>query len=216
MRALEAVFSERKPDRIEHSPIPGLYELTYGPDVVYVTKDGRYLIQGNLYDVAQRENLTEPKRQEARVAAIGSLGEASMIVFAPKKVKHTVTVFTDVTCPYCQRMHSQMSQYNDLGIRFRYLAFPRAGIGSEAYNTMVSVWCADDQQKAMTDAKAGREVMPKQCDNPVRDHYRMGRTMGVTGTPSIILENGEIVPGYVPPEQLAQMIEAKKAEVARR
>lgn len=216
MRALEAVFSERKPDRIEHSPIPGLYELTYGPDVVYVTKDGRYLIQGNLYDVAQRENLTEPKRQEARVAAIGSLGEASMIVFAPKKVKHTVTVFTDVTCPYCQRMHSQMSQYNDLGIRFRYLAFPRAGIGSEAYNTMVSVWCADDQQKAMTDAKAGREVTPKQCDNPVRDHYRMGRTIGVTGTPSIILENGEIVPGYVPPEQLAQMIEAKKAEVARR
>lgn len=216
MRALESVFSERKPDRIEHSPIPGLYELTYGPDVVYVTKDGRYLIQGNVYDVAQRENLTEPKRKEARIAAIGTLGEKNMIVFSPKQPKYVVTVFTDVDCGYCRKLHREMKELNGLGVKIRYVAFPRAGIGSETYNTMVSVWCADDPKKAITDAKADRPVPPKQCENPVRDHYAMGRALGVTGTPTLVLENGEVVPGYVPAEKLVQMIEAEKAKTAAR
>ena len=213
---MENLIPGLKPDRITHSPVPGLYELTYGPHIVYVTKDGRYMLRGDVVDMKNNKNLTEGKRKQARIDAINGLGESSMIVFSPKEVKHTVTVFTDITCPYCQQMHSQMSDYNALGIKVRYLAFPRAGVPSQPYDDMVSVWCADDPQKAMTDAKAGRGVMPKQCDNPVRDQYLLGRTIGISGTPSIILENGEIVPGYVPPQRLAQMIEAQKAEVARR
>jgi thiol:disulfide interchange protein DsbC len=184
---MENIIPGLKPDRIRHAPIRGLYK-----------------------------NLTEGERKQARIDAINGLGEDSMIVFSPKEVKHTVSVFTDITCPYCQRMHSQMSDYNALGIKVRYLAFPRAGFPSPTYNDMVSVWCADDPQKAMTDAKAGLGVTSKQCENPVRDHYLMGRTIGISGTPSIILENGEIVPGFVPPQQLAQMIETQKAELARR
>ncbi len=213
---MENLIPGVKPDRISHAPVRDLYELTYGPHIVYVTKDGRYMLRGDLVDMKNNENLTEGKRKQARIDAINGLGEDSMIVFAPKKVKHTVTVFTDITCPYCQRMHSQMSELNELGIKVRYLAFPRAGFPSQTYTDMFSVRCADDRQKALTDAKAGLGVTPKQCDNPVRDHYLMGRTIGITGTPSIILENGEIVPGYVPPQQLAQMIEKQKADVARR
>lgn len=216
LRALEGIFPEMKPDRISHSPIPGLYELTYGPDVVYVTKDGRYLVQGNVFDVAERKNLTEPKRRQARIAAIDTLGEDSMIVFGPKQAKYQVTVFTDVECGYCRKLHQEMNELNGLGVKIRYLAFPRAGIGSETYNTMVSVWCADDPQKAMTDAKSGRAVAPKQCENPVRDHYTMGRSLGVNGTPTLVLENGEVVPGYVPAQRLVQMIEAERSKTAAR
>lgn len=109
-----------------------------------------------------------------------------------------------------------MSEYNERGVEVRYLAFPRAGIGSPAYNTMVSVWCADDPQKAMTAAKAGRQVTPKQCPNPVRDHYEMGRLLGVQGTPTLILEDGELIPGYVPPQRLVQMIEAGESNLVNR
>ena len=216
LRALEGVFPEAKPDQIGHSPIPGIYELTYGPDVVYVTKDGRYLLQGNVYDVVERKNLTEPKRKQARIAAIDSLGVDSMIVFRPKQPKYQVTVFTDVECGYCRKLHQEMSELNGLGVEIRYLAFPRAGIGSQTYNTMVSVWCADDPQKAMTDAKSGRAVAPKQCENPVRDHYTMGRSLGVNGTPTLVLENGEVLPGYVPAQRLVQMIEAQRGNTAAR
>ncbi len=214
--SLEKAIPGVKPDRIAHSPIDGLYELVIGPHIIYVTRDGRYMVRGDVFDLAKGENLTEGKRKEARVDAINNLGEERMIVFAPKKAKHTVTIFTDTTCPYCQRLHSEMDDYNALGITIRYLAFPRAGVGSAAYDTMVSVWCADDPRKAMTDAKAGKSVASKRCDNPVADHYDMGKRVGISGTPAIILENGHIVPGYAPPQQLVKLLEAGKADLARR
>jgi thiol:disulfide interchange protein DsbC len=216
MRALENVLPHAKPDRIAHSPIPGLYELTYGPDVVYVTEDGHYLLQGDVFDVQKRENITAPKRQQARLNAINALGEKNMIIFAPKQAKYQVTVFTDVECGYCRKLHQEMSELNGLGIKVRYLAFPRAGIGSPTYDKMVSVWCADDPQKAITDAKADRPVPPKQCDNPVSDEYNLGRALGVTGTPTLILENGQVIPGYVPAQRLVQMLEAEKSKTATR
>ena len=132
-----------------------------------------------------------------------------MIVFAPDTVKHTVTVFTDVDCPYCARMHQQMADYNGLGIEVRYAAFPRAGVSSPTYDKMVSVWCAADQRTAMTDAKMGTSIEMLSCDNPVREHYETGQRIGVTGTPAIILESGEIVPGYVPPQELARRLDER-------
>ena len=131
-----------------------------------------------------------------------------MIVFAPEETKYTVTVFTDVDCLYCAKLHREMAALNDYGIKVRYLAFPRAGIHSETYNKMVSVWCADDTQKAMTQAKLNRRVEPKQCKNPVKDHYNMGQLVGVNGTPTMIFDNGELYPGYIPPETLLQALRA--------
>jgi thiol:disulfide interchange protein DsbC len=216
LHALENVIPHAKPDRIQHSPIPGLYELTYGTDIVYVTKDGHYLLQGDIFDVQKRENVTEPKRQQARLSAINAVGEKNMIVFAPKQAKYEVTVFTDVECGYCRKFHQEMSELNGLGVKVRYLAFPRAGIGSSTYDKMVSVWCADDPQKAITDAKADRPVPPKQCDNPVSEEYNLGRALGVTGTPTLILDNGQLIPGYVPAQRLVKMLEAERSKTATR
>ena len=142
--------------------------------------------------------------------AIDDLGEDSMIVFAPKKVNHTVTVFTDIDCGYCRRLHTDMAGYNDKGIRIRYLFYPRAGIGSESYNKAVSVWCADDRKQAMTQAKAGQPVAPKTCENPVDEHYALGQAMRLQGTPALILESGETVPGYVPPDKLRQALDQRR------
>ena len=132
-----------------------------------------------------------------------------MIVFAPEVVRHTITVFTDVDCGYCARMHRQMADYNRLGIKIRYTAFPRAGVGSSTWDKMVSVWCAKDQHNAITDAKAGNAIEPRSCPNPVREQYEAGRAIGVTGTPALVLESGEIIPGYVPPDELASRLDGK-------
>ncbi len=215
-RALEGAVPGQKPDRISATPIPGVFELTFGAHVVYVSQDGRYLLNGDVIDLMKQENITEPKRKQARVDAINALGEASMIVFAAKQPKYTVSVFTDVTCPYCQQFHRDMDELNALGVTVRYLAFPRSGIPSQIYDSMVSVWCADDPQQAMTDAKTGKDVAPKTCKNPVAEHYRLGREIGVSGTPSLVLETGAIVPGYVPPQRLVQTIEAERARLVKR
>jgi len=198
-----------EPDQVRQSPLPGLYEVAFGPTVVYVSADGRYLLRGDVIDLESRQNLTEASRREARADTVAKLGEDSMIVFAPRQVKHSVTVFTDVDCPYCQKMHREMEGYLEEGIEIRYTAFPRAGVGSRTYDEMVSVWCADDAQQAMAAAKAGEHVAPRQCPNPVERHYELGRALGVRGTPTIVTESGDMIPGYLPPARLAQRLESE-------
>lgn len=187
---------------VKASPVSGLYEITLGPQLLYVSADGRYIIRGDVIDIDRGENVSETARKRVRIDALNELGEDKMIVFAPPAVKQTITVFTDVTCPYCVKLHNEVGQLNKAGIKVRYLAFPRAGVPSAAYDQMVSVWCADDPQKAMTDAKSGRTVAPKRCENPVAEHYQMGQLVGVGGTPTIILDDGAIIGGYVPAAKL--------------
>jgi thiol:disulfide interchange protein DsbC len=133
-----------------------------------------------------------------------------MIVFSPASPKHTITVFTDIDCTYCRRLHNEVKQLNDLGVKVRYMAFPRAGAGSEPFSKAVSVWCAEDRQQAITDAKAGQPVPTKNCANPVQAQYEVGQTIGVRGTPAIILENGRMLPGYVPAPELVQQLDEDK------
>ena len=206
---LKALAPDMEPDHVIETPLAGMYEVRFGSIIVYLSADGRYMLRGDLMDLDAKRNFTEEARRIARTDAIGALGEASMIVFAPDAVKHTVTVFTDVDCPYCARMHQQMADYNRLGIKVRYTAFPRAGVSSPTFDKMVSVWCAADQRTAMTDAKMGTSIEMLSCDNPVREHYETGQSIGVTGTPAIVLESGEIVPGYVPPQELARRLDER-------
>jgi len=206
-RSLEALIPGLSPDKIGPSPIPGLYEVVYGPNVVYVTGDGRFMVQGDVVDLKTRSNLTEKKRDEARVGALETLGEDSMIVYGPADAKHTVTVFTDIDCGYCQKLHREINTYSDQGIRIRYLSYPRSGIPSKSYDKATAVWCSADRNQALTDAKAGRSVNAEQCDNPVREHYVLGRMFAISGTPTLILENGTMVPGYVSAKSLREMIE---------
>ena len=199
---LEVLVPGRQPDHVAPAALPGMYEVRYGSIVIYLSADGRHMLRGDLVDLETGRNVTETARSRARAEIVGALGESSMVVFAPETVRHTVTVFTDIDCGYCQRMHRQMADYNRLGIEIRYTAYPRAGVGSDTYDRMVSVWCASDPLAAMTDAKAGRAVETARCDNPVRAHYEAGQAIGVRGTPSIVLESGAVIPGYVEPEEL--------------
>ena len=206
---LQVLAPGMEPDHVVETALAGMYEVRYGSIIVYLSGDGRYMLRGDLIDLDAGRNVTEAARRTMRAEMVGELGEANMIVFAPDAPKHTITVFTDVDCGYCARMHSQMADYNRLGIGIRYTAFPRAGIGSPTWDKMVSVWCADDQHTAMTDAKAGVTVKPASCDNPVERQYETGKAIGVSGTPAIVLESGDLIPGYVPPEDLLDRLDGR-------
>lgn len=195
---------------ITESAVKGLYEVLIGSEIVYVTDNGHYLVVGDIRDMKTGQNLTDDKRAQLRVKEIDALDEKEMIVFSPEKeTKYTVNVFTDVDCPYCAKFHNEVPELNKGGVKVRYLAFPRAGAGSKTYNTMVSVWCAEDRQQAITDAKAKREVKSATCNNPVDKEYELGKRIGVSGTPAMLLPNGELVPGYVPAKQLIAFLERK-------
>jgi thiol:disulfide interchange protein DsbC len=198
-------------DEIRKTSVNGLYEATLGSNLIYITADGKHFILGEIYRTKNTENLTESRRNNMRMEAINAIDESEMVVFAPKrKTKYTVNVFTDVDCGYCAKFHNEVPLLNRAGVKVRYLAFPRAGKGSETYNTMVSVWCADDQQKAMTDAKARREIKTKTCNHPIDKLYNIGQDVGVTGTPALVLPNGTLLPGYIPYYKLIPYLQQAK------
>jgi thiol:disulfide interchange protein DsbC len=185
----------------------GLYEAVINGEIIYFTADGRYVLQGELVSLESKTNLTEQRRVSLRKGIIDGLDEKDMIIFEPDEVEHTLTVFTDIDCVYCRKMHSQIEQYQDLGIRIRYMAYPRGGIGSESYDDAVTVWCHDDRLDAMTRAKDGEELDAKTCNNPVEAEFNIGRQLGVQGTPALFLESGQMLPGYVPPERLKTILD---------
>lgn len=197
------------PAKISASPVNGLYEVLLGMQVIYVSADGRFLLQGEIMDLGNRENITKPRENTLKAEALSKVGEENMVIFGDPGLKHTITVFTDIDCGYCRKLHSEIQAYNDAGIRVRYMFFPRAGVDSDSYNKAVSVWCSDKRNEAMTDAKAGKEIPKKDCTNPVKEHLALGEDMGVTGTPAIVLNDGELLPGYVPAARLAPALDAK-------
>lgn len=209
--AVRASFGDVKLDRVRPAAIEGLYEVVLGPHVFYVSADGRHMLQGDLVDMASGRNLTQPEREAALRKAIDGIGEDNMLIFSPDKPRHTITVFTDIDCGYCRKLHHEMADYHAKGIRVRYLMFPRTGVNSPSYDKAVSVWCSDDRNDSLTRAKNGTDPAPKRCDNPVEAHMDLGRNIGVQGTPSIVFEDGRVLPGYVPADRLAAMLEARPA-----
>lgn len=200
-----------RPEELRATAVPGIYELTRGADIVYVTADGKYAFTGDLVELASNSNLTEQHRRELRVKAVAAFPEDDMLVFGPKDTKYTVTVFTDVDCPYCRKLHSQIATYNRYGIRVRYLLYPRTGPNTEAWTKAEQVWCSPDRNAALTLAKLGQELKSKPCpNNPVARSYALGQDFALEGTPAIIMPNGEMLPGYVPPDVLAQHLKDAK------
>ncbi len=187
----------------------GLYEAVINGEIIYFSKDARYVFQGDVIALQERKNITEQKRVDLRKQTLASVDEADMIIYEPKKTEHTLTVFTDIDCGYCRKLHQQIAEYNALGIRIRYMAFPRTGIDSESYDKAVDVWCAKDRKQALTDAKNGKEVNSETCNAHVQAQYELGRRIGVTGTPALFLESGELLPGYVPPKRLKEILDQK-------
>jgi thiol:disulfide interchange protein DsbC len=207
--SLQVLLPGLVPDTVRSTPIDNLYEITFGTRIVYITADGRFLVQGKLIDLETRTEITDERLSELKQTALEQVGEDRMLVFSPEDPRHQVTVFTDIDCGFCRRLHAEMDQYHKQGIAIRYLFYPRAGIGSDSYAKAVSVWCADDRHGAMDAAKAGKDVPAKTCENPVDAHYELGQQMGISGTPALVLSNGEIVPGYVPPDKLRRALDQR-------
>lgn len=215
MKAISNITGGREPDEVTPSGIPGVAKLLYGGRVLFVDDKKGLMFQGALFDLKTGKNLTDQARSENAKKLLASIDDSNSITFAPDQGDFSVvTVFTDIDCPYCAKLHRDIAEYNKKGIAIRYLFFPRAGIGSPSYDKAVSVWCSDDRKKALTMAKAGQEIPKKTCDNPVATHFKMGRSLGVTGTPTMVLENGKVVVGYRPPASLARVIAAEEKKGA--
>jgi thiol:disulfide interchange protein DsbC len=201
-------FPGVKAEDVRPSPIGGIYEVSLGPDTAYVSADGRYILTGDLYEIDTRKNLTEAGRTATRVKVLAKLDVRDMIVFKPAAVKHTITVFTDVECGYCRKLHSQIEELNKLGVEVRYLAYPRAGPGSDDWRKMEAVWCSKDRRTAITQAKQGQEVKTENCGaTPVAKQFKFGEEMGVNGTPAIFTKTGDYIGGYLPPADLVKQLE---------
>jgi len=200
-------------DSINPAPLAGFSEVVVGGHVVYVTNDGKHLVQGPLYDVSNKLDLTESTMRGIRSKEMASQKPADRIVFKAKGgiPKYKVAVFTDIDCGYCRRMHAQVPEYAELGIEIDYLMFPRAGVPSDSSRKAISVWCAKDNLQAMTDAKNGKDPASMTCANPIEAQFKLGQRVGVTGTPSMVLEDGTLVPGYLPPQDLLARLDQLKA-----
>ncbi|HFC93632.1 MAG TPA: DsbC family protein [Leucothrix mucor] len=200
----------RTPDSLTESPVSGIYQVLYGTEVVYVSRDGKYFIAGDMINMGTRENLSKLAKRSVR-NDIMKTKLKDPIVFKAKDEKHVVKVFTDIDCPYCAKLHREVPALNEKGITVEYLMFPRAGIGSKSYDKAVSVWCAGDskaQQTAMTTAKERKPFDEKKCENPVKAQYELGQEVGVTGTPALVTSTGRLIPGYMTADRLVKMLEA--------
>jgi len=197
---------------IAESPLPGILQVRLGSDIVYMTDDGRYLLQGRVLDLDTREDITDQAKSKIRQELIDGIDYEKLISYGPEDSEFEIIVFTDVDCGYCRRLHQQVEEYNDAGIRISYAAFPRAGAGSETFRKMTSVWCSDDQQAAMDLAKGGGTPEPAECDAPVSKQYQLGQSVGVTGTPALVTPGGDLIPGYVPPNDLRVRLEQLAAQ----
>jgi len=194
---------------VDESPLPDIYQVVLSSgEQLFVTADAQHFVVGDLYEAGENGlvNISEEMRNDSRREMIADLDDKDKIIFKPETTKAIVTVFTDVDCSYCRKLHSQMDEYLALGIEVQYLAYPRAGIGSDSYDKIVTAWCSDDRQAALTKLKSGDTLSAITCDNPVASEFLLGNKVGVTGTPAIVTAAGELVPGYVPPAQLANYL----------
>jgi len=202
------MFSGIDKEDIYPSGIDGWYTVRKGAIIAYISGDGRYLLQGDLIDLKAQVNLSENDRNQARKKMLASVPDDDTIIFAPEHVKHVISVFTDVDCTFCRRLHSQIDEYMAEGIEVRYLLYPRSGPDTSSWFKAEQVWCSDDRKKALTLAKLDKDFQSGDCDSSIISrHYAMGQDVGLRGTPAIVLEDGTLFSGYLPPKQLEEAIE---------
>lgn len=201
--AAAATIPGVKKEDVRQTPVAGVFEVRRGADIVYMSGDGQYVFTGDLYNVPTHSNLTEAHRRVLRQKLIESIPESQMVIFSPPQPKYTVTVFTDVDCAYCRELHRQIDDYNRLGVRVRYIFYPRTGPNTESWHKAEQVWCSADRKLALTRAKLGQALDAKSCGNtPVQREYELGKAIGLEGTPGIVASNGAMVGGYLPPQAL--------------
>lgn len=214
---LTKMFGGEAPDKIQPSALPGLYEVTLGTEVVYISEDTQLVFYGNLIDRKNRIDLTRKAKDDAekafgtkRKAIMDKQDVAQTISFKAKNEKQVLAVFTDIDCPYCAKLHNEIPTLNEKGVTVNYYLFPRSGKGSPSYKKAVSAWCADDNLAALTKAKNREAIPAKDCENPVDAQYKLGQEIGVTGTPALVTEDGTLIPGYMPANVLLSRLGLEK------
>ena len=207
IETIKAAFPGLKAEEIHETPVDGWYEIMLGPQVAYVSSDAKYVMRGDLIELETNHNYTAARMNTARVDALAAVPDDESITFSPDDVKYSMTVFTDIDCGYCRKLHGEIAELEKRGVEVKYLFFPRAGPGSASWEKAESVWCADDRNAAMTAAKSGKPVEPKACgDAAIAQQYALGRQVGLTGTPTIVTESGEIISGYLPADRLVSRL----------
>jgi len=205
---MSGMFEEIEPKDVNTSPIDGWYTVQKGSVVAYVSKDGRYLLQGDLIDLDSQTNLSEQSRTNARRELMSRVAENRLIAFTPADVKYSVTVFTDVDCSYCRKLHSEIDEYLANGIEVKYVLYPRNGPRSKSWKTSQQVYCATDRGFALTAAKLDQSFESEVCaTNVIADNYVLGQDVGLNGTPAIVLPDGSLHAGYLPPDMLAMKLQ---------
>jgi thiol:disulfide interchange protein DsbC len=181
-----------------------------GNTVFYLSEDMRHMFLGELLDLTLPESdrdLTEKVRRNIREKLLDNLNIKDMIVYPVKegqKKQASVTAFIDADCGFCHKLHEEIQKLADAGIELRYLAFPRAGVGSPTYTHMVSAWCSENRNEALNILMKGGEIPAKECSNPVADQFLLGQKLGISGTPTLFLEDGSVIPGYMPADKLEE------------
>jgi thiol:disulfide interchange protein DsbC len=217
-QTLLKLVPKAKIDQIKPAPLPGFYQVIASGHLVYISADGKYVLNGDLIDATKGASLTDDAWAAYRRAELAKVPVADRIVYAPEHPKYTVTVFTDVTCPYCSALHEEIKAINKEGIAVQYLAWPRSGvIGDDGqptatYKEMVAIWCAADRNDAFTEAKKGHAPKFSDCKNPVKDQFELGMRLGVTGTPAVYAEDGTLIGGYLTPAQMLQAVQEHSAK----
>jgi len=192
-------------ESVTQTAMEGVYEIQAGAQTMYVYSVGDFVMVGEVYDTGKQVSWSQLRKDEEREVALkelDALSEDTMIIMGDPEGERYITVFTDTDCGWCQKFHKDIPELAKGGLKVRYMMWPRAGLKSESYREAVSVWCADDQGAAMTMAKNRQQVETKDCDNPVEDQYRLGFRLGVQGTPFVMMDNGKVMGGYVPPQEL--------------
>lgn len=197
---------------IARTPFAGLVEVELNSgETLFTDEAGDFLVTGDLFETHETGliNLSAQAKQAKVVNWIAAVPEQEMIIFEPEQTKATITVFTDVDCTYCRRLHSEIADILDQGIRVRYMAYPRGGEASAAFPKMINVWCSDDRQRSLTQAKHGQDLPTRSCDNHVLEHYNIGNKVGISGTPALVLEDGSVIPGYLDSASLGAAVFGK-------
>lgn len=208
--AIEAAFQNQLEIlSINPTPLRTIYEVELNSgEILYSDISGDYLFVGDMYQTSNTGllNLSEGKRQKKNLEKIAAIPEEEMIIFTPAEIKATITVFTDVDCTYCRKLHSELDDLMDKGIQLRYMAYPRGGEDAASFSKMLSVWCSDDRKKSLTRAKNGQNLPARDCESPILAHYELGNELGINGTPALVFPDGQVIPGYIESDRLAAML----------
>ncbi|WP_216782718.1 bifunctional protein-disulfide isomerase/oxidoreductase DsbC [Candidatus Profftia tarda] len=207
-RSLKAIGVQQA--ETQSSPIAELQTVFTEKGIMYITRDGKYIMQGPIYDLSNKV----PINVTNQMLVINRLQQLvpEMLIYKASQEKYIITVFMDINCKYCRKLHSQIKKYNDLGITVRYLAFPREGLSSQTEKDIQSIWCIKDCRRTPHKAQSGNRINPVTCNINIKKHYELGVQFGVQGTPAIILNNGTVIPGYRRPTEMLAILEDDNAK----